>query len=132
MGFITKLIVVDCNVIIPDRANQQLTVYSLTGETLSQIPCPDLSSRVDFELCAVGADSIVVTDHGLALVFRMSISSFSVRWVRHDVSAPSGVTTYGKDYLLVASDGYIAVLDVNTGMLKNVCQINNVLVDFFE
>lgn len=115
--FYSHLAIVDNTLVIPDRVNQRLTVYSFTGETLRHVDCPLLSSHT-VALCAVGINSIVVVSYSSSQqVFRVDISSGQVTWTSADIYKPQGIAYDGRGYLFIASCGRnsIVLLDADTG-----------------
>lgn len=111
-----KIALVGDRVIISERRSRQLSVYSPSGDLLRQIPCP-LYDEYEVYLCAVGTDSVIVSYPGSSLVFRVDVTTGSIRWACKTVNQPQGVTSYGQDYVLVSSHGSdsIKILSAKTG-----------------
>ena len=109
----TGIAIVSNQIVVPDANNQQLTVYSLTGEVIKHISCPELSGVSS--ACAVDNNSIIVTNYNTSQVFKVDISTGETVWTCNDVAVPLAVATYGKDYVCVGSKGKISFLNINTG-----------------
>ena len=105
-------------VVIADRSNNRLSVYTLTGQIIRQIPCQQLNCYNYVSMCAADNDSVIVSDCGSQQVYRISITTGQILWEFSHVQKPSGVTCYNNQYVLVASRGQkvkIQILDINTG-----------------
>ena len=63
--FCKKMIIVADQVLIADQSNARITVYSLTGQTIKQIPCSAVGSGQTV-LCPLDNTSIVVSDLNLS------------------------------------------------------------------
>jgi len=115
-GYISQLAVVSDQVVIPDRQNKRLTVYSLTGEVIKHIQCPLLSIG-HVSMCAVDNLSVVVSDYETAKVFKVNIPSGEVEWTSQDVPNPESVAYHGGRVFVTnySNTTRVWVLDVNTG-----------------
>ena len=110
----TDLIFSSDRVVVPDRTNGQLIVYTVEGRTIKHIPCP---MEGDFtSLCSLGTDSVVVSDQATSQVFRVDISTSKIVW-KLKTTKPLGVTNYGEDYVFLCCSGRseIFILNSNTG-----------------
>ena len=103
-------------VVIADRSNKRLSLYTLTGQIIRQIPCQQLAGGY-VSLCAAENDSVIVSDYRAKRLYRISITTGQVLWEStHIERPPQGVTCYNNQYVLVASHLVkIQILDVNTG-----------------
>ena len=115
---------------VPDGAKKSLTVYSLDGELIKDIPCPGISTYYYKAMAVCGDNSVVLTDTGTKSVFRVDIDSGEIMWTSKHVTRPQGVVCYRNRYVLVTNDnsdtrvwildGFtdtrIWILDVDTGM----------------
>jgi len=112
----SKLAVVSDQVVIPDRQNNRLTVYSLTGEVIKHIQCPLLSCNW-VSMCAVDNLSVVVSDYKTSKMFKVNIPSEEVEWTSQDVPNPEGVTYHGGRVFVTnrSNTTRVWILDVNTG-----------------
>jgi len=112
----SKLAVVSDQVVIPDRENKKLTVYSLTGEVIKHIQCHLLSPNW-VSMCAVDNLSVVVSEYETSKVFKMNIPSGEVKWTSQDVPNPEGVTYHGGRVFVTncSNTTRVWILDVNTG-----------------
>jgi len=115
-GYFNKLAVVSDQVVIPDRRNKRLTVYSLTGEVIKHIQCPLLSPNY-VSMCAVDNLSVVVSDYYTSKVFKVNIPSGEVEWTSQDVPNPEGVAYHGGRVFVTnqSNTTRVWILDVNTG-----------------
>ena len=113
-----SFVIVEDRVVVPVRRSKQLRVYSLEGELIKHINCPQMSPYSMHAICAVDSQYVVVSSLGISKVFRVNIDTEEVMWTT-DVRNSGGVTCYGEDFILVAdyqSKGTtISVLDVRTG-----------------
>ena len=112
-SWLSKLVLISNQVIIPDRTNKRLTIYSLDGDVIKYIPLA-ISDSVT-SICSLGTDSVIVTDWSSSKVFRVNISTSELLWTSTAVANPLSVTCYGEDYLLVGSSKKLSLLDVSTG-----------------
>jgi len=115
-GYINKLAVVSDQVVIPDRQNKSLTVYSLTGKVIKHIKCPLLSPNL-VSMCAVDNLSVVVSDYQTSKVIKVNIPSGEVEWTSRDVPYPEGVAYHGGRVFVtsLSNTTRVWILDVNTG-----------------
>jgi len=114
---VNKLVIVDDQVVVPDRHSKRLTIYSLTGEVIKHVSCPLLSNNAT-AICAADRHCVVVSDYSSSQVFKLYLTTEKVIWTRKDVSGPTGVTCYRSKYILVtkrSSKTTIWILDVETG-----------------
>jgi len=111
-----QLAFVSDQVVIPDRRNRRLTVYSLTGEIIKHIQCPLLSPNW-VSMCAVDNLSVVVSDYHTSKVFKVNIPSGEVEWTSQDVPKPEGVAYHGGRVFVTnySNTTRVWILDVNTG-----------------
>jgi len=116
--YINNLAIVDGQVVVPDRGNKRLTIYSLTGEVIKHVSCPLHSSNYSTAICAADKHCVVVSEYGSSQVFKLDLTTEKVIWTCKDVSQPLGVTCYKSKYILVtnfSSKTTIWILDVETG-----------------
>ena len=108
--------IIEDKLIVPNRMNKQLSVYSLTGKKVKDIPCLELSGD-DVSLCAAEDNSVVVSDHRSSTVSRIDISSGDVHWSIPTVRQPQGITMYRETSVVVFSKKSCSLkfLDINTG-----------------
>ena len=112
--YISGLAVVSDQVVVPDRQNKQLVVYTLSGQLVKSISCP--LSKHWVSLCAAGADSVIVSDYNASKVFKVSIATGEVKWT-NSVTNPQGVTCYGQKSVMVvrSNSSDIKILNTDTG-----------------
>jgi len=111
-----RLTVIDDQVVIPDRSNASITVYSLAGKVVKHIPCSLLSENSTAAICAADRHCVVVSV--FSQVFKLDLTTEKVIWTCKDVANPQGVTCYRSKYILVtnySSKTTIWILDVKTG-----------------
>ena len=115
--FYIKPAIVSDQVVLPNYRNKQLTAYSLRGEVIKHVSCPQLSgSWIDHtSVCAVDDETVVVTSYNKSKVFKVNINTGETVWTCNDVAKPIAVAIYGKDYVCVGSYGKISFLNINTG-----------------
>jgi len=116
-GYSNKLVIVDDQVVVPDRLSKRLTIYSLTGEVIKQVSC-FLHSKNWVAICAADIHCVVVSDYNSSQVFKLDLTTEKVIWTCKDVNNPQGVTCYRSKYILVtnrSSKTTIWILDVKTG-----------------
>ena len=104
--------------VVADRSNKRLTVYTLAGQIIRQIPCQKLTQFGNVSICAADSDSVIVLDSSSNSVYRTSINSGQILWELSHIERPQGVTCYNNQYVLVSSQGNqmkIQILDINTG-----------------
>jgi len=110
-----QLTAIDDQVVIPDRGNTRITVYSLVGEVVKHIPCP-LLNQYDAAICAADRHCVVVSNS--SQVFKLDLKTEKVIWTCKDVTEPQGVTCYRSGYIFVTNQDIttnIWILDVKTG-----------------
>ena len=131
-GYCNVLTIVSDQVVVADPANNRITIYSLTGQILRQVPCSLLGSS-DMTVCAVDDSSVVVSDRDTYQVFRFNITTGDVMWTYEDVSQPLGVTCYGRRYVLVANcnNQTVKILDIKTGESFKTSQKSPVTPGFY-
>ena len=114
----SKLVVVGNQVVIADKANKVLCVYTLTGQLIKKIPSQQMRGST---VCMSTADndSIILSDCKSNRVYKISITSGKVLWESDCVVNPQGVTCFNNQYVLVcgwnSGREKIHVLDINTG-----------------
>lgn len=113
-----KMTFVSDQLVIPDRQNKKLIVYSLTGEIQKRIDCPLLREE-HVSICAVDDHSVVVSDCESFKVFRMNISSGEVEWTSEHVDYPEGIAYYRGKVLVTnpSTTTRFWILDGKTGDL---------------
>jgi len=116
-GYSNELVIVDDQVVVPDRQSKRLTIYSLTGEVIKHVPCSLLSNH-RAAICAADRHCIVVSDYNSSQVFKLDLTTEKVIWTCKDVTHPEGMTCYRSKYILVTNQSSrttIWILDVETG-----------------
>ncbi|XP_067939492.1 uncharacterized protein [Watersipora subatra] len=114
---ITGLAITSDKVVAPDRKNKLLIIYSLTGNKLKDISCPQLSQNDYVSLCVSGSGKVVVSDYGSSQVCLIDITQGQLLWTCKYVPYPLGVKCYGERYILVAAykSSTVRILDSSTG-----------------
>ncbi|XP_067930742.1 uncharacterized protein [Watersipora subatra] len=117
--YINKLVVTGEKVVVPDRSNKRISVYSLDGQVIKHIPCPQDGELKAMALCAPDQESVVVSSDNTSTVFRVNIETGEVVWTSTAVTKPGGVTCYTKKYILVtpieSDHTEIHILHADTG-----------------
>ena len=113
-----KLAVVADRLVVPDRTNGQLTIYSLTGEILSKVGNFQFKfSHKWLSMCSFRNNSVIISDYQSDLVVRIDVLTGHVLWTNLYTIEPLGVASYGQNNLLVVSSDcrVIEVLNIQTG-----------------
>ena len=101
--FSNQLAAVSQQLVIPSRSHKTLVSYSREGKVLRHIPLEISFNQT--AICAVGSDSVIVTDYHSSQVYRVNVSTSKIEWVSKEVTSPQGVATYREEYVLVWSFG---------------------------
>jgi len=120
-GTANMLAIVSGQIVIADRSNQQVNIYSLNGEIKKQFPC-SLISDYQLTICSAGQDSVIMTDVCLHKIFRFSLLTGEVVWLSKAIRFPKYMACYRDKYVLVSclyEFHNIWVLDINTGKICN-------------
>ncbi|XP_067929316.1 uncharacterized protein [Watersipora subatra] len=116
---VNKLVVTGDKVVVPDRSNKRLTIYSLDGHIIKHIPCLQDGEFRTMALCAPDQKSVVVSSHETSTVFRVNIETGETMWTCTEVNDPSGVACYKGEYILVtplnSDHTEIHILQADTG-----------------
>ena len=121
---VAALTIMDDQLIIPDKANSRLTVYSLDGHVLKYIPCsllhPDSSWIVDMLKC--GNDSVIFCYPNLNELSKINATTGEVEQTFDGFNHPTQISFYGPHYVLVAQNhgSEIVALNLKTGEIKSV------------
>ncbi|XP_067932426.1 uncharacterized protein [Watersipora subatra] len=115
-GYGSKLTINSDQIIVSDRLNQRLTVYSLNGETIKNVPCSQLGTGA-VAIGAAGDNDIIVSNTNARLVFRFNMSTGIVVWTATPIQSPQGVIPYRKNFVCVVSQSTrsVHVLNIKTG-----------------
>ncbi|XP_067932355.1 uncharacterized protein [Watersipora subatra] len=113
----TKMAIVNDWLVVPDRTRKLLTVFTLTGLKVNNIPCEFLFNT-HICMCSMSDSSVAISVHKSGEVHRIDVVKGHVLWTAKVANA-EGVTFYGNKYLLVASEdcNTIKVLSEATGEL---------------
>ncbi|XP_067929518.1 uncharacterized protein [Watersipora subatra] len=98
---VNKLVVTGEKVVVPDKSNKRLTVYSLDGQVIKHIPCLQDGEWGTMALCAPDHESVVVSLYDASIVFRVNIETGEVMWTSTALTYPGGVACYTTKYILV-------------------------------
>lgn len=103
-------------VVIPDRLNNCLAVYTLTGNVVKQIPYPQ-KNKDRVAICATGNYAVIVSVYLMNKVFKVDITTGQVVWSHEQIEMPEGVACYEHNVVLVASynSSKITLLCTRTG-----------------
>jgi len=111
-----QLVIIDDQVVSPDRNRNSITVYSLTGEVIKHIPCSLTNKNHTWSICAADRHCVVVSDS--SQVSKLDLTTEKVIWTCKDVPKPQALTRYRSNYILVTDESRntsVWVLDVKTG-----------------
>ena len=123
----SKLALRKDQVVIADRQNQQIVIYSERGNVEKQIPCPNIRSKNLSTMCEAGQDHIIFTNYHQSNVFKLNLTSGEVEWTCTEIPRPEGVACCGRDYVIVhnyTGPERIWILNQKTG--KSVDEANSV------
>ncbi|XP_067930984.1 uncharacterized protein [Watersipora subatra] len=116
---VNKLFVTGDKVVVPDKSNKCLTVYSTDGQIIKQIPCLQDDEWRTMALCAPEQESVVVSSCETSTVFRVNIETGETVWTCTEVNNPGGVACYKEEYILVtpmhSEQTEIHILQADTG-----------------
>ncbi|XP_067929312.1 uncharacterized protein [Watersipora subatra] len=117
--YVNELVVTGDKVVVPDRSNKCLTVYSLDGQVIKQIPCSQDDEWETIALCAPDQQSAVVSSCETSTVLRVNIETGETVWTCTAVDNPGGVVCYKGEYILVtplnSEQTEIHILQADTG-----------------
>ena len=114
-------------VVKAERKNQQIMIYSDSGNKEKQIPCPNIRANNWSTMCEAGQDHIIFTNYHQSNVFKLNLTSGEVEWTCTEIPRPEGVACYGRDYVIVhnyTGPERIWILNQKTG--KSVDKANSV------
>ena len=120
---LATLTILDDQLIIPDKVNRRLTVYSLDGHLLRYIPCyllhPERSS-VDILSCK--NNFLIISDSVLNKLSKINTTTGEVVWTFDGFDNPLQISSYGPHYVLVAQDygSEIVALNLKPAEIKSV------------
>ena len=115
MGSGNKLAVVSDLVVIPDRVQHKLILYSLDGRPVKSLSLEIVKGGL-VSICALDSHTVVVSDNDSQIVSRVNVTTGDILW-SHRVDKPEGVACYECEYVLVAShtSNTIKVLEAEQG-----------------
>ena len=109
-------------IIVADVSNSRLTIYSLNGQLIRHVGCPQISSGcVCICVSPSNPDVIIVSDWESSQVFAVNLTTGAVLWTNSDISRPQGMVSYGSEHVLVTKLGFqtqLSILNVHTGQYK--------------
>jgi len=112
-----NFVVIDYQLVVPDRPNKMLVVLPTKGGVRKIISCPFLSKGF-ISIAAVDETSVVINDALSGRLYRLDIHSNVVMWIHHSTDQLLGIHCYKGKYLFAYSkkDGAIKVFDIATGL----------------
>ena len=118
-GNFSRPAIVSNQIVVPDTRNQQLTVYSLSGETLRYISNFQLTGDIgrSSSICTADKNCIIVSTMVSSQISKINITTGEAVWTSNDIVNPQAVAIYGKNYVCVGSERKISFLNVNTGLI---------------
>ena len=114
-----KFAVINDKIVIPHPQEDLLLIYSLTGESLKNIPCP-LGSCDQVYIHTANDDCVIVSPcNPMGPLFKINIENGDILWRKSNLKSPNGAVSYKVDYLLVcardSTDYHIFMLNIHTG-----------------
>ena len=117
----SRMLVTQNQLVVADVTDHQLTLYSLTGQLIRHVDCPQIGRNwVCICLSPSNPDVIIVSDYETSKVFAVNLTTGAVLWTNSDISKPQGIVSYGSEHVLVTKQSEstnIWILNVNTGKL---------------
>ncbi|XP_067930462.1 uncharacterized protein [Watersipora subatra] len=98
---VNKLVVTGDKVVVPNRSNKCLTVYSLNGQIIKHIPCLQDGEWRTMAMCALNQKSVVVSSCKTSTVFSVNIETGETMWTCTEMDTPGGVACYKGEYIVV-------------------------------
>ena len=116
----SKIAITQNQLVVADITQRRLTIYSLTGQLIRLVDCPQITQYYWVCICVSPSnpDVIIVSDNDSEQVFAVNLTTEAVLWTNNDISGPQGIVSYGAEYLLVAEAGedtQLWILNANTG-----------------
>ena len=113
-GYTDGLAVIGDEVLIADRTKHRISVYSLTGKELRQMPTFLLGQkRKVVSFCAVDESSLIITDHNCSKVCKMNATTGVKIWESDYVTNPKSAACPMGRYIMVATSKGIQLLDMD-------------------
>ena len=103
------------NLLVPNRSNSKLTIYSPDGKEKNQVTC-SIHSDSKVAICAASCNSVIVSHSAGTGIRRIDVNSGAVIWTSTVTTDGFGVCCYRHLYVCAAtSAGKIQVLKMETG-----------------
>ena len=126
--YVATLTIMDDQLIIPDKTNRRLIVYSLDGHLLKYIPCSLLhSGKSSVDMLSYERGSVIICDSVLNKLSKINITTGEVVRTFDGFNHPTQICIYGPHYVLVAQNhgSEIVALNLKTGEIKSVPFLEN-------
>ena len=118
----SRMVVTQNQLVVSNVTNHRLTIYSLTGQLIRHVDCPQISTYcVCICVSPSNPDVIIVSDWWPSRVFAVNLTTGAVLWTNSDISEPRGIVSYGSEHVLVTKLGFqtqLSILNVHTGQYK--------------
>ena len=117
-NYLNKLGICGDRVVLPDRKNKVLAVYTRDGLLIKSVPLPQIDIT-QIALTTVGDNSVIVSHYSSNSVFKVDITSGETLWTSKHVQLPLGIVCYRDRYVLISKQGSsrtIDILDAETGI----------------
>ncbi|XP_067929551.1 uncharacterized protein [Watersipora subatra] len=111
----TRLAVTSEKVLLADHSERKLMVYSVDGQLVKDIVCPDID--LPSSVCFTDSESAVITTYDASLIFKLCLNSGEQKWRCTKIDHPEAVALYGEKLVCVASEGKLSFLDITNGEL---------------
>ena len=116
----SKIAITQNQLVGADITHSRLTIYSLTGQLIRHVDCPQINYRSWVCICISpnNPDVIIVSDCDMSQVFAVNLTTGAVLWTNSDIINPQGIVSYGSEHVLVTKCGentQLWILNANTG-----------------
>ena len=116
----SKIAITQNQLVVADIAHSRLTIFSLTGQLIRYVDCPQFRDYSWVCICVSpsNSDVIIVSDYDSDRVFAVNLTTRAVLWTNSDIINPQGIVSYGSEHILVTktdSNTQLWILNANTG-----------------
>ena len=121
-NYLNKLGICGDKVVMPNRKNKTLTVYSLDGQMIKSVPLPQINDN-QVSMSAAGNNYVVISHHSSNTVFKVDINTGETLWSSKHVQLPQGIVCYRDRYVLLTKQGSsttVYILDATTGKMLEI------------
>ena len=102
----SRIVVTQGQLVVADVTHCKLTIYSLAGQLIRHVDCPQISPSSWVCICVSPSkpDVIIVSDYNTSRVFAVNLTTGAVLWTNSDISKPQGIVFYGREHVLVTKE----------------------------